>query len=671
MSGKPDPKQRAKQLRDELNFHNYRYYVLDDPEIPDVEYDRLLRQLQKLEEDHPELVTPDSPTQRVGHEPVAGFAEVRHLEPMLSLGNAFSADELSEFDRRVRDRLGVDEDIDYVAEPKMDGAAVSLLYVNGLLVRGATRGDGASGEEITHNVRTIRSIPLRLRGESVPQSLEVRGEVYISKEGFEKLNEAARESGNKQFVNPRNAAAGGLRQMDPRLTAKRRLEFYAYGIGGHEGVKLPERHSEVLKLLADWGLRISPLNEVVRGMTGCQDFYKRIQSERESLPYEIDGVVFKVDRLDYQSQLGFVSRAPRWAIAQKFPAHEEMTILREIEFQVGRTGALTPVARLEPVFVGGVTVSNATLHNIDELRRKDVRAGDTVVVRRAGDVIPEVVSVVLARRPADTNPVDLPRECPICGSQVVREAGEAVARCSGGLFCPAQRKEALRHFASRRALDIEGLGTKLVDQLVDSGLVRTPADIFTLDAETLSGLERMGSKSATNLVEAIAQSKQTTLPRFLYALGIREVGEVTAKSLAMHYPDLERLSAASQEELQEVDDVGPVVAANVRTFFEQDHNREVIDALLTSGVCWPTQSEPETGDRFAGKTFVLTGTLEGMTREQAKELIEKQGGRVTGSVSRKTDFVVYGKDPGSKLSKAKGLGVTILDGRDLSELLHS
>jgi len=669
MSGKPDPKQRAKQLRDELNFHNYRYYVLDDPEIPDVEYDRLLRQLQKLEEDHPELVTPDSPTQRVGHEPVAGFAEVRHLEPMLSLGNAFSADELSEFDRRVRDRLGVDEDIDYVAEPKMDGAAVSLLYVNGLLVRGATRGDGASGEEITHNVRTIRSIPLRLRGESVPQSLEVRGEVYISKEGFEKLNEAARESGNKQFVNPRNAAAGGLRQMDPRLTAKRRLEFYAYGIGGHEGVKLPERHSEVLKLLADWGLRISPLNEVVRGMTGCQDFYKRIQSERESLPYEIDGVVFKVDRLDYQSQLGFVSRAPRWAIAQKFPAHEEMTILREIEFQVGRTGALTPVARLEPVFVGGVTVSNATLHNIDELRRKDVRAGDTVVVRRAGDVIPEVVSVVLARRPADTNPVDLPRECPICGSQVVREAGEAVARCSGGLFCPAQRKEALRHFASRRALDIEGLGTKLVDQLVDSGLVRTPADIFTLDAETLSGLERMGSKSATNLVEAIAQSKQTTLPRFLYALGIREVGEVTAKSLAMHYPDLERLSAASQEELQEVDDVGPVVAANVRTFFEQDHNREVIDALLTSGVCWPTQSEPETGDRFAGKTFVLTGTLEGMTREQAKELIEKQGGRVTGSVSRKTDFVVYGKDPGSKLSKAKGLGVTILDGEGFLRLV--
>ena len=671
MSGKPGPKQRARQLREELNSHNYRYYVLDDPEIPDVEYDRLLRQLQKLEEDHPELVTPDSPTQRVGHEPVTGFAEVRHLEPMLSLGNAFSADELSEFDRRVRDRLGVDEPIDYVAEPKMDGAAVSLLYVDGLLVRGATRGDGATGEEITHNVRTIKSIPLRLRGDSVPRSLEVRGEVYISKEGFEKLNEAARESGNKEFVNPRNAAAGGLRQMDPRLTAKRRLEFYAYGIGGYEGMNLPERHSDILQMLANSGVRISPLNEVVRGKAGCQDFYERIQSDRESLPYEIDGVVFKVDRLDYQSQLGFVSRAPRWAIAYKFPAHEEMTVLREIEFQVGRTGALTPVARLEPVFVGGVTVSNATLHNIDELRRKDVRAGDTVVVRRAGDVIPEVVSVVLARRPADATAVDLPRECPVCGSQVVREAEEAVARCSGGLFCPAQRKEALRHFASRRALDIEGLGTKLIDQLVDSGLVRTPADIFTLDAETLSGLERMGSKSATNLVEAIAQSKQTTLPRFLYALGIREVGEVTAKSLAMHYPNLERLSAASQEELQEVDDVGPIVAANVRTFFEQDHNREVIDALLTAGVCWPTHSEPEKGNRLAGKTFVLTGSLEGMTRDEAKELIENQGGRVTGSVSQKTDYVVYGKDPGSKLSKAKNLGVAILDGRDFSELLNS
>ncbi|MDH3915733.1 MAG: NAD-dependent DNA ligase LigA, partial [Chromatiales bacterium] len=429
MSGKPGPKQRARQLREELNSHNYRYYVLDDPEIPDVEYDRLLRQLQKLEEDHPELVTPDSPTQRVGHEPVTGFAEVRHLEPMLSLGNAFSADELSEFDRRVRDRLGVDEPIDYVAEPKMDGAAVSLLYVDGLLVRGATRGDGATGEEITHNVRTIKSIPLRLRGDSVPRSLEVRGEVYISKEGFEKLNEAARESGNKEFVNPRNAAAGGLRQMDPRLTAKRRLEFYAYGIGGYEGMNLPERHSDILQMLANSGVRISPLNEVVRGKAGCQDFYERIQSDRESLPYEIDGVVFKVDRLDYQSQLGFVSRAPRWAIAYKFPAHEEMTVLREIEFQVGRTGALTPVARLEPVFVGGVTVSNATLHNIDELRRKDVRAGDTVVVRRAGDVIPEVVSVVLARRPADATAVDLPRECPVCGSQVVREAEEAVARC--------------------------------------------------------------------------------------------------------------------------------------------------------------------------------------------------------------------------------------------------
>ncbi|UCC15686.1 MAG: NAD-dependent DNA ligase LigA [Gammaproteobacteria bacterium] len=660
MAGKPSPSQRARQLREELNFHNYRYYVLDDPEIPDVEYDRLLRELQKIEEDHPELVTPDSPTQRIGHEPVAGFEEVQHLEPMLSLGNAFTREELSDFDRRVRDRLGIDEAIEYMAEPKMDGAAVSLLYTNGLLVRGATRGDGATGEEITHNVRTIKSIPLRLRGESVPESLEVRGEVYISKEGFEKLNEQARESGNKTFVNPRNAAAGGLRQLDPRLTAKRRLEFFAYGIGGHDGVEMPDRHSGILKMLGDSGLRISPLNEVVSGIAGCQGFYERIQSDRDSLPYEIDGVVFKVDRLDYQARLGFVSRAPRWAIAYKFPAHEEMTVLRDIEFQVGRTGALTPVARLEPVFVGGVTVSNATLHNIDELRRKDVRPGDTVVVRRAGDVIPEVVSVVLGRRPKDAKPVELPKECPICGSQVVREAEEAVARCSGGLFCPAQRKEALRHFASRRAMDIEGLGSKLIDQLVDSGLVGTPADIFTLDAETLSGLERMGPKSAANLVDAIARSKQTTLPRFLYALGIREVGEVTAKSLATHYSDLERLAAASLEELKEIDDVGPIVAANVRTFFEQVHNREVIDALLNSGVFWPMQSASGKGSRLEGKTFVLTGTLEGMTRDEAKELIEHQGGRVTGSVSRKTDYVVYGKDPGSKLSKARSLGVAIL-----------
>lgn len=671
MATEKNAKRRVAELREQLNFHNYRYYVLDDPLIPDSEYDRLLRELQKLEDAHPDLVTPDSPTQRVGYAPVAGFVEVEHLEPMLSLDNAFSEEELADFDRRVRERLGAEKPIEYAAEPKLDGAAVSLLYEDGILVRGATRGDGAKGEDITHNVRTIQSIPLRLQGDRPPKLIEIRGEVFMSLEGFAQLNEEARREGSKTFVNPRNAAAGSLRQLDPRLTAKRPLEFYAYGIGGRQGVEIPDRHSAVMEMLRELGVRVSPINDVVTGVTGCQAFFEKVRAARDSMPYEIDGVVFKVDRLDYQSDLGFVSRAPRWAVAYKFPAHEEMTVLKDIEFQVGRTGALTPVARLEPVFVSGVTVSNATLHNMDEVHRKDVRPGDTVVIRRAGDVIPEVVSVVLDRRPKGTKTVKLPAKCPICGSDVVRAEGEAVARCSGGLFCPAQRKEALRHFASRRAMDIEGLGTKLIDQLVDGGLTSTPADLYSLDEAQLADLERMGAKSAKKLVESIAKSRNTTLPRFLYALGIREVGEVTARSLSQHFGDLDPLRKAGIEELQSVPDVGPVVAAHVEAFFKQSHNEEVIDALAEAGIRWPQVTKKGTDKGvLASKKFVLTGTLADMTRDEAKKLIEGHGGKVTGSVSAKTDYVICGKDAGSKLTKAKELGVKVLDEDGFIQLLE-
>ncbi|MGD9256875.1 MAG: NAD-dependent DNA ligase LigA [Gammaproteobacteria bacterium] len=670
MAERKNASERITELRDQLNFHNYRYYVLDDPVIPDAEYDRLLRELQRLEEKHPDLVTPDSPTQRVGYEPVSGFVEVEHLEPMLSLENAFSKVELAEFDRRVRDRLKMDEPVEYAAEPKLDGAAVSLLYQDGVLVRAATRGDGVKGEDITHNVRTIPSVPLRLQGKACPHILEIRGEVFMSLEGFAKLNEEARREGSKTFVNPRNAAAGSLRQLDPRLTAKRPLEFYAYGIGGREGADIPDRHSLIMDMVRDLGVRVSPIIEVVTGVEGCQAFFEKIRAGRESMPYEIDGVVFKVDRRDYQDTLGFVSRAPRWAIAYKFPAHEEMTVLRDIEFQVGRTGALTPVARLEPVFVSGVTVSNATLHNMDEVHRKDVRPGDTVVIRRAGDVIPEVVSVVLDRRPKNTRQVKLPRHCPVCGSDVIQPEGEAIARCSGGLYCPAQRKEALRHFASRRAMDIEGLGTKLIDQLVEKELTSTPADLYTLEESQLAELERMGAKSASNLVAAIAKSKETTFPRFLYALGIREVGEVTARSLAQHFGDLKSLSKADAEELQKIPDVGPVVAAHVETFFRQPHNQEVIDALINAGVHWPKEKK-RAADKspLAGKKFVLTGALSGMTRDEAKDMISELGGQVTGSVSAKTDYVVAGADPGSKLEKAKALRIAVLDEEEFRKLV--
>jgi DNA ligase (NAD+) len=665
---------RAAELRALLDYHNYRYYVLDDPEIPDVEYDRMFRELQALEDAHPELRTEDSPTQRVGGAPVDGFSEVRHLLPMLSLDNAFTAEELQSFDRRVRERLDAEETIEYAAETKLDGTAISLLYEHGQLVRGATRGDGRAGEDVTHNVRTVDSIPLRLRGEGQPARLEIRGEIYMPKEGFAALNARLAAAGSKTFVNPRNAAAGTLRQLDPKVAAQRPLEFFAYGVGHFEGDTLPERHSEILEMLKDWGVRVSPLTRVVAGAEGCQAYYDEMMAQRDDLPYEIDGVVFKVDRIEQQQVLGFVSRAPRWAVAFKFPAQEVTTILRGVDFQVGRTGALTPVARLEPVFVGGVTVSNATLHNVDEIERKDVRVGDTVIVRRAGDVIPEVVRVVHERRQGNPRPITLPNKCPACGSDVVRPEGQAVARCSGGLFCPAQRKEKLRHFASRRAMDIEGLGSKIVEQLVERGVdnreIHNPADIYRLSTSELAGLERMGEKSATRLISSIERSKDTTLPRFLFALGIPEVGEVTAANLARHFGDIDPLANAETEELEAVPDVGPVVAQHVHEFFRQQENLSIIRALQRLGVKWPAESSVNGPKPLAGKTFVLTGVLESMTRDEAKERIEAAGGKVTGSVSKKTDYVVAGSDPGSKLKKAEELEITILGERELLELFH-
>lgn len=661
-------------LREQVRYHNHRYHVLDDPEIPDAEYDRLMRRLQALERDNPELVTEDSPTQRVGDSPIEAFGTVQHAVPMLSLDNAFAEEELRDFHRRVAERLELENsspDLEYAAEPKLDGAAVSLLYEGGVLVRGATRGDGAKGEDITHNVRTIEAVPLRLLGNGFPSTLEVRGEVFMPKAGFEAYNEKAAAAGEKTFVNPRNAAAGSLRQLDPRLTAERPLDIYVYSVGLVDGGQLPETHSDVLNYLQDWGLKTCPERDVVAGVEGCLAYYESIGKRRDSLPYEIDGVVYKVNSLARQRELGFVSRAPRWAIAHKFPAQEELTTVEGVEFQVGRTGALTPVARLSPVFVGGVTVSNATLHNIDELHRKDVRVGDTVIIRRAGDVIPEVVSVIANRRPKGTRRVKLPKKCPVCGSAVVREGDEAVARCTGGLFCSAQRAEALKHFVSRRALDIEGLGSKLIEQLVAADRLHTPADIFTLEKDELAEMERMGEKSADNLVRSIEASKETALGRFLFALGIREVGESTAASLANWFGKLDGIVSASEEELVAVPDVGPIVASRIRSFFDETHNTDVIDKLRASGVHWP-ESEPQQtpGDGpLSGKTFVLTGTLSNMTRDEAKEKIQALGGKVTGSVSKKTDYVAYGENAGSKLIKAQQLEVETLDEGQLLELL--
>lgn len=665
-----NPAERVRQLRTEIEHHNYRYFVLDDPEVSDAEFDRLVRELRELEAEHPELVTDDSPTQRVGGAAVSEFGEVRHRIPMLSLENAFEPDDVVAFDRRVRERLGSDEDVSYACEPKMDGLAVSIVYEDGLLVQAATRGDGTTGEDVTHNVRTIKSIPLRLHGKGWPRLLEARGEVFMPIAGFDAMNRRALEKGEKVFVNPRNAAAGSLRQLDPRVTASRPLDMFFYGVGLVEKGSLPERHSEILAQLRDWGLRPSPEVAVRHGVQGLLDYYAHIQRRRARLAYQIDGVVYKVDSLEQQRRLGFVSRAPRWAIAHKFPAEEEMTVVRGVEWQVGRTGALTPVARLEPVFVGGVTVSNATLHNIDELHRKDVRVGDTVIIRRAGDVIPEVLKVIVERRPAHTSEVQLPRKCPVCGSAVVKEEDEAIARCSGGLYCAAQRKESLRHFASRRAMDIEGLGSRLIEQLVDGDHVRSAADLYKLTQEELAGLERMAEKSAANLVEALEASKETTLPRFLFALGIRDVGEATAMALATHFGALEKLMEATIDEVQEVPDVGPIVAEHVHNFFREKHNRDVIAALRRSGVHWQDIERKSQADLpLAGKIIVLTGTLESMERHQAQERIRALGGKASDSVSAKTDYVVAGASAGSKLQKAEKLGVTVLDEEQFLRLI--
>ncbi|HYW04658.1 MAG TPA: NAD-dependent DNA ligase LigA [Gammaproteobacteria bacterium] len=661
MSSKQDAVERIEALRREIEYHNRRYYVEDNPAIPDAEYDRLMRELEALEAGHPELVTPDSPTQRVGGPAAEGFAEVRHEVPMLSLENAFSDEELEAFDRRVRERLERETAIEYCAEPKLDGLALSLLYRDGALARAATRGDGTAGEDVTANVRTIRAVPLRLTGDGWPPRLEVRGEVYMTRHGFERLNLRMGREQQRAFVNPRNAAAGSLRQLDPQVTAQRPLRFYAYGCGLVEGSQLPDRQLDLLERLKDWGLPVSPLVRRVTGLDGCLGYYREMAQRRDSLDFDIDGVVFKVDRTDYQRELGFVARAPRWAIAHKFPAEEALTKIREVEFQVGRTGALTPVARLEPVFVGGVTVSNATLHNMDEIERKDVRIGDVVYVRRAGDVIPEIVRVVTERRPPGVRRIELPERCPVCGAEVERAEGEAVARCTGGLACEAQRKESLKHFASRRAMDIDGLGEKLVDQLVDRGLVRDASDLYGLDAGTLAGLERMGEKSAANLVAAIDHSRQTTLARFLHALGIREVGEATAQALAGHFGDLDPLMEADPETLTQVPDVGPVIAGHIHRFFRQAHNRRVIQALRDRGVRWERAGAAGGSQRLAGRTFVLTGALESMTRDEAREAIQRRGGRVTGGVSGRTSYVVAGEDPGSKLERARELGVDVLD----------
>lgn len=657
--------EQIESLRQEINLHNYRYYVLDEPQVPDAEYDRLFQALKKLESDNPELITSDSPTQRVGAKPLSAFGQVAHELPMLSLDNAFNAEDMQEFDRRIIDRLKKNDTtvIEYACEPKLDGIAISLLYENGLLIRGATRGDGTTGEDITQNVRTIPTIPLRLTGEGYPSRLEVRGEIYMPKKGFETLNEKAVARGEKAFVNPRNAAAGSLRQLDSRITANRPLEMCSYSIGISEGGEVAAKHADILKQLQDWGFRLNPLLDVVAGVDGCLEYYQRITELRENLDYEIDGVVFKVNDLELQQQLGFVSRAPRWAIAHKFPAQEEMTQVKAIEFQVGRTGAVTPVARLEPVFVGGVTVSNATLHNMDEVARLDVRAGDTVVIRRAGDVIPQVVRVIHERRPGNSVEVIAPESCPVCDSVVERLEDEAVARCTGGLYCAAQRKEALNHFASRKAMDIDGLGDKLIEMLVDLDMLETPAGLYQLQADALAKLERMGPKSASNLVQAIAASKETQLPRFLYALGIREVGEATARSLALHFTTLDALIAATEDELLEVDDVGPIVAKHIISFFAQAHNREVIDELINSaGVHWELIETADEGSLvLEGKTWVLTGKLEQMGRSDAKNHLLALGAKVAGSVSAKTDCVVAGPGAGSKLKKATELNIPTMD----------
>jgi DNA ligase (NAD+) len=665
-----DRARRAAELREQITYHDRRYYVLDDPEISDAEYDELLQELQDLERLQPELIVPDSPTQRVGGAVTSGFPEVRHRLPMLSLNNGFTEEDLRAFDRRVRERLETRGEIDYMAEPKLDGLAISLLYRRGQLVRAATRGDGEKGEDVTGNVRTVRAVPLSLSGSDWPLELEVRGEVFMRRPDFLRLNERMLASGERGFMNPRNAAAGSLRQLDPAVTAQRPLSFFAYGLGWASEDALPHTHSAVLDWLAVLGIPVCPERARVQGADGAFAYYRALGERRSRLPYDIDGVVFKVNHREAQQRLGFVARAPRWALAQKFPAEERTTRLISVDFQVGRTGALTPVARLEPILVGGVTVSNATLHNMDEIERKGIRIGERVVVRRAGDVIPEVVGLAGGERMPDAQAVELPAVCPECGSHVEQEEGKAVARCTGGLVCPAQRREALRHFVSRKALDIEGFGDRLIEQLVTSCTVNNPADLFHLDAASLEGYERIGPKSARNLEQALEKARETTLARFIYALGIREVGEVTARSLADHFGGLEPLMRATAEELEAIRDVGPIVARHVASFFGEAHNREVIEALLAAGVHWPRPEGAAKGQQpLAGRVYVLTGTLTGMTREEAGARLQALGAKVTSSVSRQTSAVVAGASPGSKLARAEALGVPILDEDGLRELL--
>ena len=655
-----------------LNRYNHEYYVLDAPTVPDAEYDRSFQQLLSIEEQYPSLASLTSPTQRVGAAPLSAFSQVDHEVPMLSLGNVFSDEELFEFDKRIRDRLTDVPSLHFCCEPKLDGIAISLLYENGALVRGATRGDGNTGENITQNVKTIGSIPLQLLGNNYPQILEVRGEIYMPKAGFNALNKKAAELGEKGFQNPRNAAAGSLRQLDSSITATRPLEMCAYSIGlvEDEQEELPQGHFSMLNKLSEWGFLINKEMRRVNSIQDCCDYFVALSEKRESLSYDIDGIVFKVDEFELQEELGFVSRAPRWATAYKFPAQEEMTTLLDVEFQVGRTGAITPKAKLTPVFVGGVTVSNATLHNRDEIERLQVKIGDTVIIRRAGDVIPQIVSVVQSRRPDNAKDIIFPTSCPVCDSPVEREEGEAVARCTGGIICKAQSIRAIQHFSSRKALDIDGLGDKLVEQLVEEGLIETVADLYQLNYSSVYNLERMAEKSASNLFSALEKSKQTTLPRFIYALGIREVGEATAKALALHYRAIEPLYTATEEELQTIDDVGPIVAKHIAQFFNNTHQRDNLQKLLDAGLSWPDiETVDESTQTLAGKVIVLTGNFEAMKRSDAKKLLEALGAKVTGSVSKKTDLVVAGPGAGSKLTKAQDLGVKVIDESDLLELL--
>jgi DNA ligase (NAD+) len=674
-----DVNERIQQLCESLNTYSYQYYVLDSPTVPDAEYDRLFRELQSLESDYPEAIQADSPTQKVGAPPLASFSQITHEMPMLSLDNAMNEAELIDFERKVKDRLkdttSTAPTLEFACEPKLDGLAVSILYEKGCLVQAATRGDGSTGENITINVRTIKNVPLSLRGHDYPERLEVRGEIYIPKEGFEKLNQEARENDGKIFANPRNAAAGSLRQLDSSITAKRPLEFCAYSIGVvSEGYELPRQHEAILQRIKQWGIKINSDMAVVEGIQACVDYFSQMERKRDSLNYDIDGIVFKINDIDIQQRLGFVARAPRWAIAAKFPAQEEITILEGVDFQVGRTGALTPVARLKPVHVAGVMVSNATLHNMDEIARLGVKIGDSIIIRRAGDVIPQVVSVVGERRPDTATDIVMPAECPVCGSHVERIATEAVARCSGGLYCGAQRKEAIKHFASRKALDIDGLGNKLVEQLVDAGLINSFDDLFQLKLEDVANLERMAEKSAQNLLEALEVAKTTTLGRFLYSLGIREVGVTTAQNLADHFGFLQRIQAADEAALLAVPDVGGIVAQHVLSFFAEEHNQTIIKQLQQAGLNWPEHepvSAQESADlALAGKVYVITGTLSNMSRDDAKNYIQALGGKVTGSVSAKTDCLIAGEKAGSKLTKAQELGIDILDEEGFIALLH-